>query len=40
MSIIIMFRRFRKISKSFDMSVRPFVRMEKLGFHWKDFDEI
>jgi hypothetical protein len=22
------------------MSVRPFVRMEKIGSHWKDFHEI
>jgi hypothetical protein len=36
-------RRFRKIAKAtigFVMSVRPFVRMEQLGSHWRDFYEI
>ena len=32
--------RFRKGTISFVMSVRPSVRMEQLGFHWTDFDEI
>jgi hypothetical protein len=35
--------RFRKIAKAtigFVMSVRPFVRMEQLGYQWRDFYEI
>ena len=39
-------RRIRKIAKSAYqlchvlLSVRPSVRMEQLGSHWTDFDEI
>jgi hypothetical protein len=36
-------RCFRKIAKatiSFVMSAHPSVRVEQLGFHWKDFHEI
>jgi hypothetical protein len=35
------FRRIRKIAKSgYYLHVRPSVRMEKLGSHWTDLDEI
>ena len=34
------FEKFRKAIMSFVISVRPSVRMEQLGSHWKDFDEI
>ena len=32
--------KFRKVTISFVMSVRPSVRMEQLGFHWMDFQEV
>jgi hypothetical protein len=32
--------KLRKVTISFAMSVRPFVRMEHFGFHWMDFHEI
>jgi hypothetical protein len=33
------FANFRKATIIFVMSVRPFFRMEELGFHWTDFDK-
>ena len=30
----------RKVTISFVMSVRLYVRMKQLGSHWKDFEEI
>jgi hypothetical protein len=35
-----LFRRVRKIMKTFVMSVRPPVRMEQLGSNWQYFHEI
>jgi hypothetical protein len=32
--------KLRQATISFFMSVRPSVRMEKLGSHWTDFNEI
>ena len=32
--------KLRKTSTSFVMSVGPSVRMEQLGYHWRDFHEI
>jgi hypothetical protein len=34
------FVKLRKASIAFVMSVCPYVRMERLAFQWKDFDEI
>ena len=34
------FAKLRKATIFFVMSVRPSVRMEKLGSHWSDFHEI
>ena len=34
------FAKLRKATLSFVVSVRPFGRMEQLGFHWTDFHEI
>jgi len=34
------FTKLRKATISFLMSLRPFVCMEQLGSHWKDFYEI
>ena len=34
------FAKFRKATISFVMSVRPSVRMQKLGCHWMDIHEI
>jgi hypothetical protein len=40
----VLFAKLRKVTISIVMPVRlffrPFVRMEKLGFHWKDFPQI
>jgi len=33
------FAKLRKFTINFVMSVRPFVRMEQLGSHWKNFHE-
>jgi hypothetical protein len=34
------FTKLREATVSFVISVRPFVRMEQLGSHWRDFREI
>jgi len=34
------FEKLRKATISLAMSVRPSVRMDQLGSHWKDFHEI
>ena len=34
------FAKLRKATISFVMSVRPSVRLEQLGSHWRDFHEI
>ena len=34
------FAKLRKAAISFVVSVRPSVRMEQFGFHWRDFYEI
>jgi len=34
------FEKLQKATTSFVMSVRPSVRMEQLGSHWTDFNEI
>jgi hypothetical protein len=34
------FAKLRKATVSFVLSVCPSVRMEQLGFHWTDFDQI
>jgi len=33
------FAKLRKATNSFVMSVRPSVRMEQLGSHWKELHE-
>ena len=37
---IVAFKKVRKATISFVMSVRLSVRMEQLGYHWTDFHEI
>jgi hypothetical protein len=34
------FAKLRKATISFVMSVRPSVRLEQLGFHWTEFNDI
>jgi hypothetical protein len=34
------FAEVQKMNINFVMSVRPSVRLEQLGSHWMDFDEI
>ena len=34
------YAKFREEAVSFVISVFPSVRMEQLGFHWKNFHEI
>jgi hypothetical protein len=37
---VLIFRRVRKIARSFVQSVRPFVRVGQIGFKWMDFHEL
>jgi hypothetical protein len=34
------FAKLRKMTITFVMFLRPFVRMEQFGSHWTDFDKI
>jgi hypothetical protein len=38
--LLVAFAKLGKSTISFVMSVRPSVRMEQLGSHWRDFHEI
>ena len=40
LSVLRVFAKLRKASISFVIPVLPSVRMEQLGSHWTDFDEI